>query len=291
MATATKNKKPAAQSRPSGLLTWIAVGVVLVAILGFVVVKITSTHKAGPSSAISATLAKDLTTVPASVFDTVGITSPSAAVTPPTIAKNQALLTTTVNGAKLPQVIYYGAEYCPFCAAQRWSTIVALSRFGTFSGLRTMSSSPTDVYANTPTFTFLNSTYKSKYVAFTSVEVQDVNHKTLQVPTALETKLITKYDNATYFPSLAGQQGGSIPFMTFGNQFLVAGASFNPGILVNLTREQIAAGLATTSSPITQAIIASANYQTAAICKLTGGNPGSVCTSPGVKAAATKMGI
>ena len=37
-----------------------------------------------------------------------------------------------------------GAEYCPYCAAERWSMIVALGRFGTFSGLQTMRSSSTD---------------------------------------------------------------------------------------------------------------------------------------------------
>ena len=34
-----------------------------------------------------------------------------------------------------PEVLYVGAEYCPFCAAERWPVVVALSRFGTWSGL------------------------------------------------------------------------------------------------------------------------------------------------------------
>jgi hypothetical protein len=42
---------------------------------------------------------------------------------------------------------------------------------------------------------------------------------------------------------------------------------------------------------VTQAIIASANYQTAAICTLTNQQPGNVCTSSGVMAAAKAMGI
>ncbi|HEX8036257.1 MAG TPA: DUF929 family protein, partial [Ktedonobacterales bacterium] len=29
-----------------------------------------------------------------------------------------------------PQILYIGAEYCPFCAAERWSLIVVLGRFG-----------------------------------------------------------------------------------------------------------------------------------------------------------------
>src|SRR5215471_17073708 len=30
-----------------------------------------------------------------------------------------------------PEMLYIGAEYCPYCAAMRWSMAVALSRFGT----------------------------------------------------------------------------------------------------------------------------------------------------------------
>ena len=42
---------------------------------------------------------------------------------------------------------------------------------------------------------------------------------------------------------------------------------------------------------MTQAIIASANYQTAALCVLTNNKPANVCTSAGVMAAQSAMGI
>lgn len=83
------------------------------------------------------------------------------------------------NGGK-PEMLYIGAEYCPFCAAERWSMILALSRFGSFSGLTYMESSSTDTYANTPTFSFRNAIYTSNYISFVSVETQDRNHGTLQ---------------------------------------------------------------------------------------------------------------
>ena len=35
-----------------------------------------------------------------------------------------------------PEVLYVGTEFCPYCAAESWSLIVALSRFGQFSGLQ-----------------------------------------------------------------------------------------------------------------------------------------------------------
>ena len=37
-----------------------------------------------------------------------------------------------------PEVLCVGTEYCPYCAAQSWALIVALSRFGMFTGLRTI---------------------------------------------------------------------------------------------------------------------------------------------------------
>jgi len=32
-------------------------------------------------------------------------------------------------------VVYIGAEYCPYCAVERWPLIVALNRFGTLTNL------------------------------------------------------------------------------------------------------------------------------------------------------------
>ena len=41
-----------------------------------------------------------------------------------------------------PEVLYVATEFCPYCVANSWALIVALSRFGEFSGLST-SRSPT----------------------------------------------------------------------------------------------------------------------------------------------------
>ena len=58
-----------------------------------------------------------------------------------------------------------------------------------------------------------------------------------------------------------------------------------------LTREQIASGLSDPTNPVTQAIVATSNYISASICKITGGQPANVCTSKGVQAAAKAMKI
>ncbi|HUY42945.1 MAG TPA: DUF929 family protein [Acidimicrobiales bacterium] len=286
----------ARQGRPTGLFTWIAVGLVIVVVAALVIIKVAASSSpttAKPFQATDATTASEVTSVPASIFNTVGVTSPAVGVTPPTATKAQPVLTATSGGKKLPEVFYDGAEYCPYCAAQRWSTIVALSRFGTWSGLGNTSSSPSDFYPSTQTFTFLRAHFHSTYLAFVGVEelgnvIDPVtgNYPPLQTPTALERTLMQKYDNTTYFP---GIKPLSIPFISFANQYLIAGATYSPAVLSGLTRSQIASSLATASSPVTQAIVASANLQTAALCTLTKNKPASVCSSPGVKAAKTSM--
>ena len=118
----------------------------------------------GPTGAALTSVTKDLTSVPASTLDQVGAGGSSLA---------SAIL--PISGAALtsdgkPQIFYDGAEYCPFCAAARWGMVVALSRFGTFSGLKTIHSSTTDNPANIPTWSFHGATYTSKYITFTPVE-------------------------------------------------------------------------------------------------------------------------
>jgi hypothetical protein len=299
-------RKPAAKvskGRPVGLFTWIAVGLVVVVVAALVVIKVTSgsATTSGTSSfqATDAATVAELTTIPASVFNTIGVDSPVSPVSPPqALAGQPALTSTDANGKMVPEVFYLGAEYCPFCAAQRWPVIIALSRFGKWSGLGNMTSSSSDVYPSTPTFTFLKSKYTSPYLVFKSVEtetnVYDSStgaYGTLQTPSASEKALFDKYDTSTYIKGLSSSDDGSIPFMSIGNKFLVSGASYTPATLQSLSRTSIAQALQTTTSPVTEAIITSANYLTAAICSVTGQMPSNVCTSAGVLAAKKAMKI
>jgi hypothetical protein len=144
----------------------------------------------------------------------------------------------------------------------------------------------------------VKSSYKSPYVVFTSVEeyTNYLNaatgyYKVLQKPTKAQTALVEKYDTPKYITGLSSSDGNPIPFMTFDNKFLVSGASYSPDTLTNLSRSAIATGLSDPTSPVTDAIIASANFQTAAICSLTNNEPSNVCSSSGVMAAKTAMKI
>ena len=183
-----------------------------------------------------------------------------------------------------PELLYVGANFCPFCAAERWPMIIALSRFGTFSGLSTTRSSITDEYPGTPTFTFYGSSYHSNYLSFAPVEETtnyrqgnsaspDVPYVTLQTPTAAEQALLDKYD--------PGADGNSIPFIDIGNNYVEISnpEPYGPQDLSGKTWSQIAAALRDPATAIAQGADASANYLTAGICTLTGNQPATACTS------------
>ena len=264
---------------------------VLAIVVAFVVIKLNSTPAAdnspnGPTGAALSSVVSTVTSVPASALDTVGDGSGSVTATPTSI-KGAAL---TANGK--PEVLYVGAEYCPYCAAERWAMIVALSRFGTFSGLATVHSAAAngageaEPYPNTPTWTFVHATYTSKYLTFTPVEEQTNipdpstgTYTTLQTPTTAQQALVTKYDSTN---------GGAIPFVDFGNKYLISGASYNPGVLSKLSWATIAADLSNPNSAVAKAVDGTANYITAAICQLTGNQPASACTAT-VKSLESKI--
>ena len=288
----TSSKAPVKSGgRPAGLLTWVAVGVVVVIVAALVIVKVVS---GGPSTGSTAWVATDPTTVaqitaiPSSVYDAVGVSAANDVTAPLQLKGQPALTAKLADGTTVPQILYIGAEFCPYCAAQRWSTIAALSRFGTWTGLGNTTSSSTDIYASTPTFTFLKAKFTSKYLVFTGVETENNVYAKLMTPTAAQQAVLAKYDTSKYI-NMSPTLDGSIPFISMDNKFLVSGASYNPGILNGLTRTQIASGLSAATSPITKVIITSANEQTAAICAVTNQQPTNVCTSPGVKAAKALM--
>jgi hypothetical protein len=244
----------------------------------------TSTATSGPTGSALASVVSDVTSVPASTLDKIGDGSGQVSAKPAPVSGGTAL---TANGK--PEMLYMGAEYCPYCAAERWSMIVALSRFGTFSGLKTTHSASvngagsTEPYPNTPTWTFHGASYTSQYLTFTPVEMEtntpdksNGGYTNLETPTAAQQALLNKYDVPPYVPS---GSNGAIPFIDFGNKYLISGASYNPQALSGLSWATIASDLKNPDSNVAKAIGGTANYMTAVICKMTSDQPASACTS------------
>jgi hypothetical protein len=232
------------------------------------------------TASLETQVASDIADVPASALNQAGA-GPSGSVTPLSPISKAAPL--TVDGK--PEMLYIGAEWCPFCGAERWAMAVALSRFGTFSGLHLIHSYSNDIYSNTMTLSFYKSTYTSKYLVFTPVESENTSKGPLQNPTSAQASLMNTYDSPGYFP-----------FIDIANKYTngETGAQYQPSVLgttdvvdashYGLTWQQIASDLSNPSSSVGQVILGTANDLTAAICKVTGGQPGSVCNSAAVKA-------
>ena len=119
-----------------------------------------------------------------------------------------------------------------------------------------------DAYPSTATFSFRNAAYASPYLDFVAVEGG-------QQPPNLsgeQAHLVDRYDTS-----------GEIPFLDFGNRFVLIGATYDPGVLQGSSWGSIASALRRPSSPQAQGILGSANEISGAVCALTGGQPASAC--------------
>jgi len=258
------------------LVTVLApIGAVLAVLAILVVVRATTSqdHAGKKTRAAAATVIAQVTGVPVAAFEAAGAP-----------AKRSDTITATGGGALTDngkaRVLYVGAEYCPFCATERWPLIVALSRFGSWQGLKySYSASSPEVFPDTSTFTFHVATYTSRYVSFTGVETatnRQVNgsYEPLDALAAADGAIMKQYDPQ-----------GSIPFTDLGGRWVINGATYDPSVIHGRTHAEIAATLARPGSASGKAIDSAANVLTAAICQGTGGQPAAVCTSPGVVAA------
>ena len=271
-----------AQVRNRVLLTGGSILVVIAIVVTFVVIK---TGRSTPSAAagspagtagtvLPASLSRQVTNVPASTLNAVGGGSVTSYNPAPVKAVSGAPLTRSGK----PEMLYIGAEFCPYCAELRWSMAVALSRFGAFTTpLRGIHSSSTDADPSTATLTFYKSGYTSKHLAFTPVENEKVNRSALQATTPQQQAIWDKYDANSY------------PFIDFGNKHIVTAPLYDPQVLQGKTWAQIAAALHDPSSPIAQGALGAANYMTAAICKMTGNQPASACAAPAISALQAKL--
>jgi hypothetical protein len=265
------------------LITGGSTVAVLVIVLAFILIKITqgspgSSGSSGGRTALPASVTSQVTHVPVTTLNRVGKGAVPSFTSTPLSPGSGATLT---SGGK-PEMLYIGAEFCPYCAATRWSMAVALSRFGALTPpLRGIHSSASDTDPNTATLTFYKAGYTSRYLKFTPVEVQKVDRSSLQNPTGPQNAIWAKYEPD---PNSRGY-----PFIDFGNKLILKGPIFDAAVLQGKTWSQIAAALKDPSSPIAQSVDGAANYITGAICQMTNNQPASVCNTPAV--TAVKSGL
>lgn len=263
-------RRPLRRSGPSWSSYWpvAAVAALLVVAVGgiYLYSRSTATPTAAPSASAAAAVVDTITHTDLGQSAAVG----SGGI--PNPFKPTHSSSPLVGPSGHPEVLYVGAEYCPYCAAERWSLVVALSRFGTFGGLELTQSSSTDIYPNTPTLTFVKSSYQSSTLEFAATETEDRNQQPLQQLTAAQSQQLRLYDSA-----------GSIPFVLIGGKQYETGAGFLPDNLQGHSWEEVASAIREPGSPIGKQVLGNANWITAAICQATADGAGDACTQPAIK--------
>lgn len=275
---------------PLALATVALVAVVLLVVAALIGVRLASSSSAPgppPTPAAPGGLVAELSRVPGSVLNTVGAPGPPV-VRPPTTVPSAAAL----RHDGRPEVVYVGAEFCPFCAAERLALVVALGRFGHFSALGLATSSRQLVFPGTPSVSFRGASYTSPWLAFEPTETYSARgtqadpdaFAALQGVPAAAAALVRHYD----VPPLA-PVAGALPFVDIGGRTVVVGAGFSPAVLSGLSIGTVAGDLSSPTSRVAQAVDGTANELTAAICAATGGQPTSVCRSPAAQAGSARL--
>ena len=165
-----------------------------------------------------------------------------------------------VAGGK-PVVVYIGADFCPYCAMERWSLIIAFSRFGNFSNLHYMTSA-SGSEGDYATFTFTGSSYSSKYVVFQTIEQEDRDRNVI----------------ATIPSNYSAEFQDAYPFVNFGNKYILGTLIPDLSGLTSKNWTQVFNDISSSDSTGTL-IKEGANAVTALICRLTSNQPTSVCTA------------
>jgi hypothetical protein len=201
-----------------------------------------------------------------------------------------AFAPTTATGPELtanekPELFYFGAEGCPYCAVDRWSIVIALDQFGRFSPLSLNVSATNDDYAGTNTFTFYGSTYNSPYLSFVPVE------GFTNQPPAGTNGACTGFPWSVLQPLSAEQQGllaeydpsCNVPFLDLANRWTTIGNYPDQQVIQNMSWQQIADALANPGSAVAQDIEGGAVDLIAQICTVTGEQPARTCDAPAVQ--------
>jgi hypothetical protein len=264
-AAARAEQKRREQRRRALTILGSVVGVAALVIVIAIIAITHSSSKSDPSGdrvAATPAVVQDVTSVSDATLKAVGAGS---VITVPKPVSGEPPLT---SGGK-PELLYIGAEFCPYCAVERWSLAIALSKFGTVGKLGMVRAATAD--GNYASLDFLNSTYTSKYLTFTSVENQDRNHKTLQTLTSAQNTLWNKLTN----------NSPGFPTISFGNKVAFAlTPPLDPAVLGSLTQAQIASQLNDPTSKVSKVVDGGANDDIAAICQMTGNQPATVCSAP-----------
>jgi thiol-disulfide isomerase/thioredoxin len=174
-------------------------------------------------------------------------------------------------------VFFMGAEFCPYCAAERWAIVRSLQKFGQWDGLKqTISAARDEPFLNLPTYDFTKATYTSPHIEFVAREIKDREFQPLQKLLKTEEKLLRKFNPKK-----------EIPFLLIGGRFAQIGSGFAPKIFIGHTFRQTETELKKVESEIRKTIDDEANIISALLC--VSGLPPELCKETGTAALVAQV--
>jgi hypothetical protein len=276
----------ASRAGQGGNRAWIF-GIAAIVVVGVALIAAIAIGNSGSSSSNGNITGRKA--APAAVV--TGVAKVPSTVTEKVGAGTTLALPKPINGKPIeqngkPGVLYIGAEYCPYCATERWALTNALSRFGTWSNLQITNSSLQDTNPGTKTLSFHGAKLTSPYLVFSGIETQNNESATLEALTSAQQSLMTTYDAPPYVPEASRS---AIPFIYFNGEYLISGATYDVSVLQGKTWEEIAQAMNDPSSAIAKGAIGAANGITAAICLTTHDQPASACSSKVIQDLQTQI--
>lgn len=172
-----------------------------------------------------------------------------------------------------PVLFLYASVACPFCSASSWAIWKALAGFGTLSGATLGTSSPTDVYPNTPEVVFAGTSFSSSYISFDARE--NTNDAQIEAPALV---------GCTELAYVNAYGHGSFPFLVVNGIYWHSGTLLSPANLSGYTPDQVAQQVGNESGPAWNAVAPATYMLEAFLVKATGGQPASVASNANVQA-------
>jgi hypothetical protein len=255
----------------------VSIALVLIIVVVLVVVKVSGSGSNSGNASGDVPSPPHGTPIPAATLAkmaSIPLSTLAAAPTTGIVSQVQPISSTPLSANGKPELLFVGAEFCPFCAAQRWAMYIALSKFGTFEPEPGQIHSATHD-GNVPTLTFYGTKYSSPYFAFTPVEVytnkpasNGNGYTVLQTPTKEQDEL---------WQSLGS---GSFPFLDFAGKEALVATQYSYQPMENLSFDTVAAQVGNNSTAIGANINAGAYQLIQAMCRsLSSHQPADVCSA------------
>lgn len=258
---------------------WAALALAALVVAGGMIALLSSGGQSSPAAPVTTSTTQDAALTPS---QTPAADGPSAEATT-ALAGVKRVSSDPLLERGRPLLFFMGAQFCPFCAAERWALVKATARFGTWRNLKELKTKRgIDGFGKLPSYDLIGATFTSTHLAIRHKEVADFDGNRLEPLEGVEQDLVNAYN-----------PNGSFPFIAAGGpsgQFTV-GLAYSPALIDGQSFDELRKAVESdANTPTVRAISGEADAITAALCELTAGKPAQACSLPGIKALRDQLG-